>query len=252
MERPKHIPEKTVLPEPLAVQFENIPERLQSYPQWVVWNYAVVDEEIKKPPFSPKTGKLASVRNPATWGSFQEVQTAYETGHFAGVGIVLTADMGIVGIDIDHCIVDGQIQEEAHRILTTINSYADRSPSDTGIRIMLEGKLPGVYRRRGNIELYEDMRYLTLTGHRIANTSQDVQPRYRELYGLYQRIFQRDTAKRIENTGVGVRRDLSASYPVTRSDEQVLQKALQAKMRQTFDGTTLAIVRYGKGQEPDM
>src|SRR5258706_6149365 len=157
-------------PEPLAVNFEHIPERLRAYAHFVVWQYERIDDELKKPPIDPKTGRRASVTKPETWGSLQEAQEAYETEQFAGVGIVLTADMGIVGIDIDHCIVDGQADEGARRILSALASYAEISPSGTGVRLMLEGKLPGAMRRWGNIEMYEDMRYLTLTGHWLANT----------------------------------------------------------------------------------
>ena len=114
MERRPYIPEDAALPEPLTVNVDRIPHRLQEYDHFVVWHYERVAEELKKPPCDPKTGKRASVRKPETWGSFQEARHAYESGQFAGVGIVLTAAMGIVGIDIDHCIVDGQLDEEAH------------------------------------------------------------------------------------------------------------------------------------------
>jgi primase-polymerase (primpol)-like protein len=68
---------EAVLPEPLPVHFDSIPEQLQSYLHFVVWNYATRDEEIKKPPFDPKTGKRASVRRSETWGSFDDAQAAY-------------------------------------------------------------------------------------------------------------------------------------------------------------------------------
>ena len=235
MERDHPTPKDVVLPEPLQVNFDSIPERLQEYNQWVVWQYAIIDTEIKKPPFSPTTGKRASVTRPETWGSFDEAQAAYETGQFAGVGIVLTGNIGIVGIDIDHCIADGEPSEEAAKIVRAINSYAEASPSGTGIRIMLEGKLPGALRRRGNIELYEDMRYLTMTGHWIANTPKDVKPRHRELYGVYHRIFQLDSREQVtENTGCGVGQRPTLRYLLVRSDETVLQKALTAKNGDNF------------------
>lgn len=143
--------------------------------------------------------------------------------------------LGIVGIDIDHCTVDGQPTNEARRIIGTINSYFERSPSGTGIRILLEGKLPGALRRRGNIELYEDMRYLTLTGHPLPNTPQDVKPRHRELYGLYHRLFQLDKRQQTQdNTGVGVGQRSATVYHLARSDEIVLQKALAAKNGDNF------------------
>ena len=100
---------------------------------------------------------------------------------------------------------------------------------------MLEGKLPGALRRRGNIELYEDMRYLTLTGHWIANTPRDVKPRHRELYGLYHRIFQLDSREQVrENTGGGVGLRPTMRYQLARSDETVLHKAYHAKNAANF------------------
>src|SRR5258708_17445179 len=139
MERDRPTPKDAAIPEPLPVHFDNIPERLRSYPHFVVWQYAVIDSEIKKPPVDPKTGKRASVANPHTWGSFAHAQAAYETGAYAGIGIVLTPDMGIVGIDIDHCKENGKMSDDAARIVSAINSYTETSPSGTGLRIMLAG-----------------------------------------------------------------------------------------------------------------
>jgi putative DNA primase/helicase len=235
MERRPYTPEDAALPEPLTVNVDRIPHRLQEYDHFVVWHYERVAEELKKPPCDPKTGKRASVRKPETWGSFQEARHAYESGQFAGVGIVLTAAMGIVGIDIDHCIVDGQLDEEAHRIITAIASYAEVSPSGTGVRIMLEGKLPGAFRRRGTLEMYEDMRYLTLTGQWIANTPLDIQPRHQEVSDLYHHIFPSDAREtERENTVGDVEQRPSYAYHTSRSDEAVLQKALTAKNGATF------------------
>ncbi len=230
MERDHHMPKDAQTPEPLPVHFERIPERLRGFPHFVAWRYEWVDDELKKPPFDPKTSKRASVRQPDTWGSFSEAQRAYETRQFAGIGIVLTLDMSIVGIDIDHCIREGSVNSEATRIVSAINSYTEVSPSGEGIRIMLAGKLPGQFRRRGSLELYEDMRYLTLTGHRIAQTPQDIQPRHRELYGLYHRIFHLDSRQQVqENTGGDSGHRPPVEYQRARSDEAVLHKALAAK-----------------------
>jgi putative DNA primase/helicase len=235
MERDHQTPKDALIPEPLPVNFASILERLQGYPHFVVWKYAIIDDEIKKPPVDPKTGKRASVANPATWGSFEQVKAAYEAGKYAGIGIVLTSDMGMVGIDIDHCIQEGSVSDEARQIESAINSYTEASPSGTGIRIMLAGKLPGQFRRKGSLELYEDMRYLTLTGHTLSDTPKDIQPRHRELYGLYQRIFHLDAREHAkENTGGGSGHRPTMRYQLARSDETVLHKALEAKNAGTF------------------
>ena len=36
------------IPEPLPVNFDNIPEILQECDQWVDWHYQLVEDEIKK------------------------------------------------------------------------------------------------------------------------------------------------------------------------------------------------------------
>ena len=77
---------------------------------------------------------------------------------------------GIVGIDLDHCIADGVISEEAQEIISSLHTYTELSPSGTGIRLLMHGSLPGLYRRRGTIEMYETSRYLTITGHKIEGT----------------------------------------------------------------------------------
>jgi putative DNA primase/helicase len=226
-------------PTPLEVRFEHIPDALQQYPQWVVWKYARVDGDVKKPPYSPRTGRLASVRDFSTWGSFQEARSAYETGEFAGVGIVLTQPLGIVGIDIDHCIADGHIDRNAQQLIHALSTYTEVSPSGTGIRMMLEGKLPAGVRRRGNLEMYDDLRYVTLTGHHLEQTPQDVQPRHRELYGVYRAVFGFErTPKPKKEAGDVVGIYTSPTETPAQVDQHTLQtilrKALGAKNGEHF------------------
>lgn len=233
--------ENQTAPEPLSVSFDTIPVQLQQYHQWVVWKYALVEDDIKKPPYDPHTGRLASVRNPATWGSFQDAKRTYETGDYAGVGFMLTTVAGIVGIDIDHCIEHGQLTEEASGIIATLDSYTERSPSGTGIRIFVKGTLPGVFRRRENVELYQDLRYLTITGQHIPNMPQEVASRQVALTHTYQRLFGHDCKPERfkENTGGGAHRPNGTTW-LPRSDQEVLEKALQAKnggnFRRYYDG----------------
>jgi putative DNA primase/helicase len=219
------------IPEPLPVNFERLPKRIQPLHQFVVWRYVQVEDELKKPPFDPRTGKRASVANPKSWGSFAEARRAYATGRFAGIGIVLTQALGIVGIDIDHCIQEGQPSHEAKQMVSALGSYTETSPSGTGIRILLAGTLPGPYRRRGTIEMYEDRRFLTLTGHIFPTMPEDVQHRQAEVSALYQRLFaQEDRKPTPENTGGWGWQLLQTPLPTV----AVLQKAMTAKNGPTF------------------
>ena len=54
MERDKPTPENAAIPEPLEVNFDQIPERLRFYPHFVVWNYAIVERRLKNRPLTQK------------------------------------------------------------------------------------------------------------------------------------------------------------------------------------------------------
>jgi primase-polymerase (primpol)-like protein len=166
------------IPEALPVNFDGIPSELQRYPA-VLWKYQIIDGDVKKPPFSPRTGKRASVADQKTWGSFDEAKEAYLTGKWSkwdGVGIVLIENGGLVGIDIDDCIHQGSINPQALHIISALDTFTELSPSipqgektPTGVHLWVKGKLPGMFCRNDalKVEMYEKRRYMTVTGHHI-------------------------------------------------------------------------------------
>ena len=99
---------------PLEPNFQNIPADLIALDRWVVWAYE--SRKGGKPQKVPKCAAVlnsnASVIDPDTWTSFEQTQTAYEEGGFSGVGIVLDGD-GLVGIDLDNCVIDGVPSQHA-------------------------------------------------------------------------------------------------------------------------------------------
>lgn len=232
MEHIKRLTQELMIPPPLEVNFAAIPEVLKARSQWVVWTYRMQEGEIKKPPFSPRTGKLASVTSPATWGSLSDAQTAYATGKYAGVGFVLTE--GIVGIDIDHCITNSQISDEASLIAAALHTYTELSPSGAGLHLLMEGSLPGPYRRKGTIEMYQDGRYLTVTGQSIQDIPLPLSQEQETLDTVYHHIFATPSPQRIENTGVVQAHRAERRSPIQRTDEDLLEKAYNARNGQNF------------------
>jgi primase-polymerase (primpol)-like protein len=76
----------------------------------------------------------------------------------------MRAGSGVVGIDLDDCIApDGTVEPNALRIVEMIDSYAEISPSGTGLHVFALADLP-VARRSGPVELYGTSQYLTVTG----------------------------------------------------------------------------------------
>ncbi len=133
-----------------------IPAELRELPQWVCAG-------SNKLPINPKTGEMASVTDPSTWGTFYE---ACEAG-MANVGFVLTAEAGFTIIDLDDKADRPLTPEQAARhrkILEAFDSYTEISTSGRGCHIVVRGTIPaGVH--RDSVEVYSSGRYMICTGN---------------------------------------------------------------------------------------
>lgn len=204
---------------------ENIPYQLKQYPQWVVW-IAVPKKDrtnkIDKVPYDPKNGKKAKSNDHTTWGDFQTAWRAYESGGYAGIGFVLSEHDPFCGWDLDDCI--GFLQNDsmatwAEEIVNTLESYTEISPSGTGVRIVVIGTLPPEGRKKGNIEVYQDRRFLTITGHLLNHSFTTPEDRGTKAKALHAKIF---------SNGYNARKNREVS---SLSDEnaRILEKAFASK-----------------------
>ena len=163
-------------PTPLTPDFGNFPALLTKLPNWVLWCYTLKEGKYTKVPKQPN-GPNASTTNPATWCSFDAARAAYARGWFDGLGIVLTGkplDEGLylIGMDFDHCLSAGVLDEAPQQAIDRLNTYAEISPSGEGVRLFLlhDKAIPA---RKTNVngksrEVYASGRYLTVTGHCIG------------------------------------------------------------------------------------
>ncbi len=166
-----------------------IPTDLTRLRRWVVWRSEQRNGKPTKVPYTPKTGRRASVSDPRTWVSFAQATAA--ASKYDGIGYVLTQGDGIVGFDLDDCRDPhtGTITPEAQAIIDEIRSYTEKSPSGTGIRIIAKGALPALGRKQGWVEVYDDRRFVTITGEHIPGTPSTIEERSEAITGLHQRVF---------------------------------------------------------------
>ena len=147
------------------MNLDNIPREMRELNNWVCWKLTSEKngKPLKKPtkvPYNPLSGYMANHGKPETWVSFADaVQNADK---FSGIGFML-GNSPYVGIDIDHCIENGEINENMKDIVRLANSYTEVSPSGTGLHIIVKAELPAG-RRGGPFEIYPKDRYLTITG----------------------------------------------------------------------------------------
>src|SRR5690554_3893935 len=136
----------------LTVIPENIPAELKQLKRWVVWKPEKKPGIVKpsKVPYSlqlnPATGikeeKYAAVDNPDTWMTFDEaLQLMKSKKKYKGLNFVFpsTSVKGdfekLVGVDLDNVTMsNGELNPTKIEEIKSLNTYAEVSPSGTGLR----------------------------------------------------------------------------------------------------------------------
>jgi len=179
----------------------NFPKELQTLDQWVTWRYETRpgQEKPTKVLCNPATGAYADSTKPETWATFADACAAYERGGFDGLGFVVTEDDPYVGVDLDNCIVDGQLTANALRWVESLDSYTEVTPSLKGLRVWVRGVKPadanGKSRSKNvqySIELYDKERYFAVTGQRLDALPATIKSRQKELTTLYNELFPKE------------------------------------------------------------
>ena len=148
-----------------------LPEELTNAPQWICWHYVSKgDEKPAKVPCTPKGGPLREwQKNSAQWLTYERAVKCYMANPaLSGIGFVLTPDLGIVGVDMDHAmnLQTGEVAQWAIDHIRDFDSYTETSPSGAGFRMFALGTLPdGCPKKTGSREIYNGGRWLTVTGN---------------------------------------------------------------------------------------
>jgi RecA-family ATPase len=171
----------TLVNEPswLKPNFQDIPLALQQLP-WAVWKAeARLDHagnptgKWSKAPRNPKTGWNIPTNDPSKFGTFQEAQEAFATGQYTGVGVLLIGN-GITGIDIDDAIDVFKTRPKVKDWVKAARNekvYLELSPSGNGMRLFVYGRLNCNGRKQNSLEIYDDVRFLTITGHTLCKNT---------------------------------------------------------------------------------
>ena len=147
-------------------RFEALPQELKVRPRWVVWQY---QKQRKKCPHCPDTGRPVNITlDSAGTDHERAVGSWLSNPSFDGVGVILDGD-GLVGVDLDHCFINGQPDPRALELLHTLNcGYVEVSPSGQGLRAFgrsdqvfsgIKTEVDGIA-----VEVYATKRYMTVTG----------------------------------------------------------------------------------------
>src|SRR5262249_14725721 len=138
-------------------------------------------------------GELASSTDSKTCVSFALILSAYNKGGYDGIGLVLTPNDPYTAFDFDHCLDETLmiIDSCVAAYLNAPVSYAEITPSGTGLRVMVRAKLPPNGRKKGNFEVYDVERYVTITGACFPTTAAPIAiaDRQSEVEAIHAEIF---------------------------------------------------------------
>jgi hypothetical protein len=153
------------------------------------------------------TARNASSTDPQTWRTLWECVEAIKRHpeRYAGVGRVIARDDPYVGVDLDDVRdpKSGKLSSRADEIVRRLDSYAEVSPSRSGVKLWVRASLPRAYKKPG-LEVYPHGRYFTLTGWMLPQSLPTVEERQHELETLVHEEFA-ETEKKPRHPYKGVR-----------------------------------------------
>lgn len=226
----------------LKVKLYNIPRVLKKLRKWVCWKGVRKGDSWTKVPFNAISLNTAKINDPDDWTDGKKAHNSMKENDFDGIGYVLTDDDPYVGIDIDHCVdrKTKEITSYATKIIKLMNSYTEFSPSGEGIRIFIKGELPSGGRRRKTIELYDNKRYLTLTGNHLKSTPKKIRSRKAEINRLHGMLFKKP---------LKLKKPKKFSVLEDERLEVAFKSKNGSKIKRLYEGNTIG---YGSHSEADL
>ncbi|MBK8750807.1 MAG: hypothetical protein IPL99_03725 [Candidatus Competibacteraceae bacterium] len=210
-----------------------IPAELIALKTWVCWHYETRDGQRTKPPINPHSnGKLRYARSndPSTWADFDTAVATATRLQLEGIGLCLSADDSLTGLDLDHVIhaETGELDPLALEVLDRFaGTYTEISPSGTGLRIWCYGKPQRSGKCSGKtkwleVYSYPSNRYLTVTGNHWPDSAAAVTEQQPALDWLHQLFMVSPPAPLPRNHN-------NKTDPVDLEDAALLSKAHHAK-----------------------
>ncbi len=167
---------------------EVIPPELAESTKWVVWSYEIWEQNgvfrLDKQPYQAKNpnGDVSRVLSRTYLSELSDLDTAVsclrENPYMDGIGYFFVEGDGLTGVDFDNCRdpITGEIQGEYLFWIEKIGSYTEVSPSGTGVKVWVKGKVPDNYflstvstgfriqnYAGGEIEVFRGGQYFTVT-----------------------------------------------------------------------------------------
>lgn len=226
----------------LIKNYENIPDELKREKRWCLYKIIQRDGKNTKLPLMPN-GKPAKSNDKTTWNSYEDCITSLNQNIGDGLGFMLGD--GYIGIDIDKVSddifvysMDYHAKSMTADFLRGISTYAEISPSKTGLHFIGKGEVPGIRKRYKNLEIYDKDRFFTITGNIIKDRDRNkVINIDSELKSLYEKYMPKINVINSEN-----KRNQITTF--LKDDQDILEKLFDRGYF-SYTGEDLRRIYYG-------
>jgi len=157
----------------LVERLRSMPEAMRALPQWLLWKLEKHEGEAKprKVPYYANGKRRAGTQGDA---ADREALCTFDAAlarlkgamHFTGLGFAFLPGDGLIGVDIDAAIdiATGEVTELCAKVIELCGSYTERSPSGTGVHIVMAGTTTTNKDNGIGLEMFCGRQYFTCTG----------------------------------------------------------------------------------------
>lgn len=154
-----------------------IPASLREKKAWLCYKVTQINAEtgkFNKIPIYPVSGKnrfgeqggIEDLNNLGTYD--QAIEALNCNKNLAGIGFATLEDFGVVALDVDHCVKNGMVRQDAFDL--TNETYVEMSPSGTGVRAFWLGEANDGKNHDAGFELFHHKGFVTVTGAQLKDT----------------------------------------------------------------------------------
>jgi primase-polymerase (primpol)-like protein len=226
-----------------APKFEFIPEALKQHTNWLLWKAKPIKDkpiEATKVPVTINGKEFFGWTNPKNLYSFNQVETAYKSGDFDGIGFVLV-ETDFICIDLDNNSSTKNISDELKDLISY--GYSELSPSGNGYHIWIKGKKPEGMGKIGytssgeKLEVFGGSGWLTVTGETEWPVSLPEPIWNQSLVNDLFRFYFKDRTRKKRTTKI-IERDSSSFADLEIIKEEMFNSRNGHKIRELWNGNT--------------
>src|ERR1017187_1977831 len=181
-------------------QYSRIPTNLKAKRIWLPFKTSPRPARgVNKIPYN-RQGRRAKYTDPSIWLTFEEANQQASRPGYGGIGIVLSEAMGVVGIDFDHCLVNGELKPQIEQWVLDLNTYTELSFSGDGLHALAFGRIPWRAHHAATVEMYDRKRYFVVTGRQVTGTPDEIMPAQAAIDAIHGQAFGNQPVETVDTT----------------------------------------------------